>query len=183
MRRALALTAVLGALAVGVPEGSAASAVPAPTYSIQSTLAGQKVNTFFKGQWTVNRVGKSATFYESGTNPPGVVTTIDALWTSADVTVYKNIAAVAYNLANDHTGVGGGSGFTAGIRVRTPGRAWGRWYDLQSTYQLGADHQEGGQKFASPVTLKGKRQFQFRLHSVIQDASTESESWTVYANN
>src|SRR3954447_15175317 len=108
MRRLLLPALLLaGALA---PHAQATESVPAPTVRVTVTsVTGQPLVKSAKVRWNVVQPGKLAELYVDSTNLPATTTTIDTLWPSKPVRIYRNITAVAYSAQIQRTGIPSGS--------------------------------------------------------------------------
>ena len=186
MRRT-AVLAVLLALVV-VPRAEAAQTVPAPTLAISVKAQGQALpKSTVDGKWTVGNPGENAQLVIDARNAAGMVTVIDATWTSQTFRVYPQIPAFEYKIETTHQGAPSSSmpaSFSYGFRYREAGGRWTPWYDRAEAYEAGKPLQG---HFSEPaVTFASGRkkpmQFQFRIHSEIADTSNEHQVWSLLAN-
>ncbi len=186
MRRGAVLAALLALLVV--PRAEAAPTVPAPTLAITVKAQGQSLpKSTVDGAWKVGNPGENAQLVLTVRNAAGMVTVIDAVWTSQVFRVFPKIPAFQYQLENAHDGAPTSSMpafYSSGYRYRNVGGAWTRWFDKAEVYQAGIPHQT---RFSDPTVTfeKGRRtpvQFQFRIHTEIADTSVDQQMWSVLAN-
>lgn len=169
------------------PQASAES-VPAPTVAVSVKAAGQSLpkNTT-TATWVVGKPGHNAQLNIDAYNAPGVVTVVDALWTSREFRVYPKIPAFEFELTTTHSGSPTSSmpaSVAYGLRYREAGRPWSAWFDQSQAYVAGVPLQGlfRDPKITFGTTPKRKVQFQFRVHSEIEDVSRETQTWKLLAN-
>lgn len=183
--RRLVLGTVL-LLALPTLPARAADAVPAPTVSVRTTWAAGAfpVKGLVKAGWRESVPGRLGTILVSGDSVAGTTTTIDALWTSRDVTVYRDIPALAFkNEQLKHQGMPPGSCVVSyGWRSRTAGGTWSAWHDTTFALPASVDAQAGETRVPGWAT-RARHQFQWRLHVVVDDTSQVGFNWAVRANS
>jgi hypothetical protein len=185
MRRALP-AAALALAALLTPHAEAASAVPAPTFTVTQTSPAGKppVKQVPKVRWAVTIPGKQAELLVDSTNLPGVTTTIDALWTSKPVSIYANIKAVDWSTEISRTGAPTGSASASGgIRFRAGSGPWSPWHDTSSAMPFTTQRFVLGDGIVPVRNEKVKYQFQVRFKVVIGDVNKEAQEWKVRVNN
>ncbi len=185
MRRTAALLGSL-TLLVGVPAQAATRAAetpPAPTVTVNATVNGVTVTkALTKGSWTITNVGQIAQLNVDAHNLPGMLTTVDALWTSHGFTVYKGLPLLEYKAGASHLGYPTSSmpaSFSYGFRTRVPGRAWGPWNDILVGYEAGTVEQgySTDKKYLGTALRSGKVQVQFRMHLELTGVSRDSQTY------
>jgi len=186
MRRT-AVVASLLALSL-VTRAEAADAVPPPTVAVSVKASGvalPKATT--TATWLVGGAGQQGELVIDSYNLPGMVTTVDALWTSRDFRVYAKIPAFEYIIETTHQGSPTSSmpaAISYGLRWRDAGGPWQPWRDVSEVYQAGfpLQGQQSGHDLTFRSAHKNKVQVQFRIHTEMTDGSKEHESWKVLAN-
>lgn len=179
---------IVACLALPLAPPASAEPVPAPTLTISVEASGQPLpESTTTARWIVGGAGQQAELDVDAYNLPGMVTTIDAVWTSREVTVHPRIPAFEYEVTTSHEGPPASSlpaSFSYGLRYREAGGRWTRWYDLAQAYEAGNPVQgvfrEAAVGFASD--RKKRVQLQFRVHTEIADASKEHQVWKLLAN-
>lgn len=189
-RHVVALIGAMSAcLALAVaPHASAGNPAPSPTVSVSVTAAGHKLPpATTKAAWNAYGTdGQQAQLVVDIHNGPGMLSTVDALWTSRNYRVYPKIPAFRYKIETEHDATPTAStpaSFTFGFRYRDAGKQWSRWYDQTEVYQSGQPLQGAfrDQKLTFGGTRATLKQLQFRIHTEIADVGKEHQVWTLVA--
>jgi hypothetical protein len=184
VRRFVLATALL-LTGLAVPRAGAAPVAPEPTLRVTVTNpTGKVLVKTAKVRWKVSQPGKFAELFIDNTNLPATTTTIDAVWTSAFVRIYKDIKAVSYTGEFQRTGIPTGtSTVTYGLRFRPAGKPWSPWRDTTLTYPTITPFDGAGSSIVPVNNERLRYQFQVRLHIVIDDVNRETQTWLMRANN
>ena len=184
-RTAVLLSAV--ALLVASPAG-AAEPVPEPTVVITVKVAGEQApKATSSATWTVREKGGQAQLDVDARNLPGMVTVVEAVWTSPFFRVYPKVQAFEYNFETSHLGAPSSSmaaSVTYGLRYREGSGRWTPWYDQMRPYAAGITVQ--GLRDLPRLTFPNGRkqlvQLQFRVRTELEDASRELQVWKLLAS-
>lgn len=189
--RSLVLASAL--LLTALPHAARAEPAPAPTVTVEQTVAGQKVPKGVStagGSWTVNRPGVNASLGVGATNAPGMRTVVTATWTSAVVKAYSDIPTFELDFSWSHNGATT-STYSAdvsyGFRHRVAGKPWSAWSDQSFPHPAGVplDSHHVWQKlqFAEADKRKGQlRQVQWRMRTEVLSAGDVNQLWMFLAN-
>ena len=185
-RTAVAVTALV--LLSASPHARAARQDPvtAPTVNVAVTLQGQLLTKkTVQAEWTYDERGHIGQLDVDTVNPPGAVTTVDALWTSKDFLALRQFPQLVLELGASHDGAPSASmpaTYTYGYRFRDAGRSWGMWHDTSAIAEPVSKLAQVG-VYAPGTPPKGKRvQLQWRLHIEAADVSRTTQRWLLRTN-